>query len=186
MTKSLAEKTSKIQTLEDTLKEKETAIASLKENIGKLKKIGLAYKDKFEKKEAEFNEKCNELAKIEEELRKLKENPVQTGSMTIGDSAETGSVVSAGEDKLAEAEQLVSVDKFVYFKLGLQNYFSSKYLCMFYTVYHSLRSVCFELCSNLKIFLVTVVNVKNFFGRNLDFLKIKKYEKFVIVPAAVT
>lgn len=57
---------------------------------------------------------------------------------------------------------------------------------MFYTVYHSLRSVCFELCSNLKIFLVTVVNVKNFFGRNLDFLKIKKYEKFLIVPAAVT
>ena len=28
--------------------------------------------------------------------------------------------------------------------------------------------------------------LKTFFGRNLDFLKIKKYEKFVIVPAAVT
>jgi len=109
MTKSLAEKTSRIQTLEQAAKEKETNIAGLKENISKLKKVGLAYKERFEKKEAEFNEKCTELAKIEDELKKLKENPVQTGLTAPADTAETGSVVSAGEDKLAEAEQLVSL-----------------------------------------------------------------------------
>ena len=103
LSKKLAEKAAKIQALEESITEKETVINSSKIQINKLKTLGRTYKEKFETNEKELAEKTAALAKVEEELKKVRENPVQTGS---SEAAETGSL---GDDKLAEAEQLVSL-----------------------------------------------------------------------------
>jgi len=79
----------------------------LSRQAGKLRVAARSFKEKFETKEKELVEKASAISKLEEELKKLKENPVQTGS-SGADVTETGSVASTGEDKLAEAELLVS------------------------------------------------------------------------------
>jgi chromosome segregation ATPase len=109
LSKTLAEKTAQIQTLEESIKEKETVISSSKVQINKLKTLGRTYKEKFEKTEEEVAEKAAALAKVEEELKKARENPVQAGS---SEAAETGSI---GDDKLAEAELLVSLFTFLFY-----------------------------------------------------------------------
>ena len=111
--KNLAEKSTRIQTLEDAIKEKEAALGALRTNSAKLRNAGRNYKEKFEAKEKELAEKMALMVKLEEELKKLKESPLPTAAPAASaaagaDAVETGSVASTGDDKLAEAELLVS------------------------------------------------------------------------------
>ena len=73
--------------------------------------MGRTYKEKFEKTEAEVAEKDAALAKLEAELKKARETsgqpqvttPTSTGTASTGEAA-----VSTNDEKLAEAEALVS------------------------------------------------------------------------------
>ena len=106
LNKTLAEKTAKIQALEAAIKEKEGVVRSLTVSTNKVKAVGRSFKERFEKNEAELAEKTAALAKVEEELKKARENV--TSSQVTAD-AETGSVVSASDEKLSEAELLVRI-----------------------------------------------------------------------------
>ena len=117
LNKTLAEKTAKIQALEAAIKEKEGDVRSLTVSTNKVKAVGRSFKERFEKNEAELAEKTAALAKVEEELKKARENV--TSSQVTAD-AETGSVVSASDEKLSEAELLVRISIILCHVLWLQ------------------------------------------------------------------
>ena len=122
--KYAAEKSARVQALEDAIQEKEATLITLRTNVTKLRNAGRNYKEKFEAKEKELADKVALMAKLDEELKKLKESPAAVGAAVAlapasagADAAETGSVASTGDDKLAEAELLVSCD-FLPFKFS--------------------------------------------------------------------
>ena len=117
LSKTLAEKTAKIQALEAAIKDKEGVVRSLTVSTNKVKAVGRSFKEKFEKNEAELAEKTAALAKVEEELKKAREN--ETSSQATAD-AETGSVISASDEKLSEAELLVRMSVILCQVLWLQ------------------------------------------------------------------